>query len=472
MSIITCKGRNKSYPHPHPCNTYTFRNFSTDKSKAAATVTESEASNSALASDSTETEETPIISEPRKFPTRHSRHHPPAIAPATVLKVETDNILNSRVGSLFGYDSSTQTLKSKLNEYEEAHALAHPIQEKVLYLMRGYANLIDGSIVQTNKSSYQVPGVISVGSVEPTPTPSLDISPMEIVETMMKLVNRMEKEGEVYVQLRSKFRLQLAQTRSLPAVLGDLIDDVDIKNDSDEAETEDEEQEKNAWRFDKLVSSFGSPPGPTTSMYDLVLDAHACLLSQSSEHNETTIISLLQSSYDLLEQLEHRHELDESQGYRYTSNQPTQCTYNSVLRGCASLSPSVAAASDEARDLALVHATRIFDTMVKTTGGVVVRNSATYAYYLQAIRNLLPKSPAAGNIAHGVWFQAMNHDCVIDVNVVNALLQYEEGYSEDFDEWLADVRNRYDESLNGFGFPVKWSRNKKARRFDKRFNCY
>ena len=46
---------------------------------------------------------------------------------------------------------------------------------------------------------------------------------------------------------------------------------------------------------------------------------------------------------------------------------------------------------------------------------------------------------------------------MIDVNIVNTLLQFEEGYSADFDDWLANnVRNRYDKSLNGFGFPVKW----------------
>ena len=133
MSIITCKGRNKSYPHPHPCNTYTFRTFSTDKSKAAATVTESEASNSALASDSTETEETPIISEPRKFPTRHSRHHPPAIAQATVLKVETDNILNSRVGSLFGMLCCVIYMRSVRSMRTVLYTMIHECNSHVIH---------------------------------------------------------------------------------------------------------------------------------------------------------------------------------------------------------------------------------------------------------------------------------------------------------------------------------------------------
>ena len=77
----------------HPYNT--FRTFS-----EAADVSDS--------TDSTEAENTPNESEstprdqPRRLPTRHSRHHSPAIAPVQILKAETNEILNSSLGSLFG----------------------------------------------------------------------------------------------------------------------------------------------------------------------------------------------------------------------------------------------------------------------------------------------------------------------------------------------------------------------------------
>ena len=380
------------------------------------------------------------------------------------------SIFDSFLQPFLGYDSSNQTLKSKVEEYEEAHAMAHPVQEKVLYLMRGYANLMEGSMTQTSKRS-QVPSLAVESNQE---TQTLDLTPLEIINVMAKLIDRMNAEGELYVQIRSKLLLQLSQlskASSLPYLLEDDVSGFDKKNvevpeEEDEAETEDEQEQNNAWRLERLVSSFGSAPGATPAMYDVVLDAHACLLSQTED--EVITLSLLNSSHDLLVQLEERHELDESQGYDY--HHPTQCTYNAVLRGCASVPTSVSSTSEEVRDIALVNATRVFDTLVR--GKRVVRNSATYTYYLQTLRKLLPKSPAAGNIAYSVWFQAMTHDYVVDSNNINALFEFDKGYGKDFDEWMNAMRHRYEEGTNGFGFPMKWSRNKNARKYDKRSNCY
>ena len=351
--------------------------------------------------------------------------------------------------------------------------------------MRGYANLIDGSIVQTIKTSYKVPE-----------SESTQLSPSEIVERMIQLLKRMEKEGDVYVQIGSKFRFQLTQQDrssmhgnddplSLTALTDDrkeekeisssrsmkgffksmkgLNDEGVIDDDDTEPETEDAEEEKNAWRLESVALSFGAPPGPTTAMYDLILDAHARLLSQSKD--DATTISLLQTSVELLEKVENREDLDKAQGFG--SNKPTQCTYNSILRGCASLSPSV---TEEARDLTLMHSSRIFDTMIRSES--VVRNSATYAYYLEIVRKFLPKCESTGSIAYNVWYQAMTEDHVIDVNVVESLIKFEGGYGPHFDKFVQETRERYDKTTNGFGFPMKWSRNKNLRRYQKRHTTY
>ena len=141
--------------------------------------------------------------------------------------------------------------------------------------------------------------------------------------------------------------------------------------------------------------------------------------------------------------------------------------YISILRGCASISPSV---TDEGRDLALLHSSRIFDTMARSDS--VVRNSATYAYYLEVTRKFLPKCASTGSMSYYIWFQAMTEDHVIDVNVVDTLMKFEDGYGPDFDKFVQETRERYDGSTNGFGFPMKWSRNKNLRRFDKKSTYY
>merc|ERR1712238_593772 len=168
------------------------------------------------------------------------------------------------------------------------------------------------------------------------------------IETMIKLVKRMEQEGEVYVELRSRMRSQAGKARATVRLIENaeggksnistsiknekhrdkgfsskIIPDIDKNTDADtdtvsgsDSDSDSDEEEDHtiaadedaaeAWRIQNLRSGYGAPPGPSTVLYDLVLDA----IAVTEEASRRTV-------YDPLLGLERAQTLRDSVLERY-----------------------------------------------------------------------------------------------------------------------------------------------------------
>lgn len=77
------------------------------------------------------------------------------------------------------------------DEYENALSECHALQQKVEYLLRGYSSMLEGSMTKSDNSFAE--------------------NKDEIIDNMIELLERMEAEGKAYVEVRSKYRSQLAR---------------------------------------------------------------------------------------------------------------------------------------------------------------------------------------------------------------------------------------------------------------------
>lgn len=282
----------------------------------------------------------------------------------------------------------------------------------------------------------------------------------EIIEKMIQLLERMELEGKTYVELRSKYRSQLARVSDAPNVK----DDDDSKNDDNET-TDSDTEAPDAWKMNSLITNYGAPPGPTIAMYDLILDAIA--VSIPSSNNDDDALSLLQSSRKLHMRAIERFELDRKAGMEglNESSCPTPATFNAVIRAAA-----IETEDERVRDTAIENGFYAFNTIFHHT--VVPRNSSTYKYVLDMICAHFPPSEMRGNIVAGIWEKAVQ-DKVVDLNVYESMTKIGiEEHGELFDGWWKGVQAKFDKDLNGYGFPISWGKNKKLRRFDKRNDTY
>lgn len=301
----------------------------------------------------------------------------------------------------------------------------------------------------------------------------------EIIEKMRTLLERMEAEGKTYVELRSKFRIQHAKTTkqskkvdksSMFSVAGvdvDMYDDdvdVDTDDDTDSDSKGEGDSDADAWRLKSLISNYGTPPGPTVTMYDLILDAIAVSISSSKDP-----LSLLKASRELHSRAIQRHNLDVKGGVDglNPTSCPTAVTFNALIRGAVSVSGTK---SDEVRDYAIENGFFAFNNMFHHD--VVHRNSSTYKNLFDMISGHFPVGAMRGNIAAGIWEKAVQ-DKVVDLSVFKAMSNLGNlKHGQIYDEWWKKVEGDFKQDANGYGLPMVWGKNKNVRRFDKRFDTY
>ena len=183
---------------------------------------------------------------------------------------------------------------------------------------------------------------------------------------------------------------------------------------------------------------------------------------------------------------------------------PTPLTFNAVIRTAASRPPAIDTGSiilnkplimDKAmiqrrRDAVLEEAFGTYDCTYHHSCSTAERNSATYRYMFEVVGLHMPPGPSRGNIVRALFENCADEGC-LDNHVLDTLAllpvddqtQQEGRRLESFDEdvrrgakdfgkWLDETRQKYDKSKNGYGFPLKWSRNKKSRRWKKIISFY
>lgn len=370
-----------------------------------------------------------------------------------------------------------------MEEYEQGLAECHIVQQKVEYLLRGYSSMIPGSLVNDLNNESNI-----MASSDSDSDQSYD----DVIFKMIQLVERMELEGQAYVELRSKYRSQLArvssssdhhdhsgnvmnQRKDMPA--DSSIDGEDLKqqnninaenkdflqDEEEEAESiVDESTDNDAWRMNALISHYGAPPGPTNHMYDLVLDAIAVSIPSSSHP-----LTMLQHSRSLHKKSLSRYEMDVKEGLDHLnpSSCPTPATFNAVIRASV-----IRTSDDQVRDYAMENAFFAFDAMYHHP--VVHRNTATYRYMLEMMKALFPVGAMRGNISAAMWEQAVQ-DKVIDLSLFEAMKKISsQSHGDLFDEWWKKVEGRFVKDVNGHGFPLIWGKNKNLRRYDRKSEVY
>jgi len=346
-----------------------------------------------------------------------------------------------------------------MEEYEQALSECHSLQQKIEYLLRGYSAQLPGSLVNLTLASPS--------------SSSNDMNSIEIIHKMMQLLTRIEMEGKAYVELRSKYRSQLAHISDPnDASSANTNSNVNIDTNVDETTN----NNNHAWKMTSLVTNFGAPPGPTNAMYDLILDAIAVSVSISSSSSSSSepnanAIELLETLKEVHQKSLHRYELDVKAGVEMMnpSSCPTPVTFNAVIRAAG----NAAAGNpdkEQVRDYAMENAFFAFDAMYHHP--VVHRNSSTYRYMLDMIGAVFPVGEVRGNIAAVMWEKAVQ-DKVVDVPLFEAMKKVgSEEHGELFDGWWKSTEAKFVEGVNGNGFPIVWGKNKKLRRFDRKMDSY
>jgi hypothetical protein len=241
---------------------------------------------------------------------------------------------------------------------------------------------------------------------------------------MKTLLERMQQEGTMYMELRHEKRLhdrggtlvergQAVPDNAESSESGSSTSSSDEDSDSSDDDDDDENDAR------RKTLDF-APPGPTTRMYDAVLDGMA---------TTTTTTATPMDYFHLATSVLEAHELDADYDHDNNNNdyyleytRPTMVTYNAPLRGIAT---NGSALTDEVvRDDALTAAFSLYNSL--THSDHLHRNASSIAYMLQIVNHAIPASRVKGNMSVTFWQQASKLG-IVDQKVVEAIQQIHGG---------------------------------------------
>lgn len=252
------------------------------------------------------------------LPTSHSRNLPPPVCPPTQLRSEVESIFDAPIGSLIVYSKSElgNELKSAEEEMADAYYASDAAVQRVEYIMRGLNAAISDETfvsrsVKKGDMAFEEEAIGGNGD---------GMAKEDCFRAMLDLLERMTKEGEAYAELRTRVRSQLADPEATKAAAEDSdssssSDDSDSSDsDSDDEDSEvvehaDKEFSQWAQSMEESMSKagfatrnsaassasgendedeevseemfqFGSDPGVTIHMFDMLLDSLACLCQE------------------------------------------------------------------------------------------------------------------------------------------------------------------------------------------------
>ena len=318
-----------------------------------------------------------------EIPTRHSLKQPPRVCSDPVeLQEETLRLLETPVGKLYA-SKATAT-----GGVDEAYELAYGTIQRAEYLQFGHASQIAGSLYAL------VDSISSKVSEDP------------ISASMKPLLERMQKEGEMYMQLRHEKRAISSDDSAtfMPGsyeggfstdeegYLASSEDDSDSSSDessgsssSDDDSDDDSDTASMASKRSKVLRDF-APPGPTSKMQEALLDAMACVGQASPLEYYDVAVTVLKAN-----------DLDKGKNL---NTLPSHVTYNAALRGIAKCD----IADEQTRDEALSSAFTLYNHLTHSLH--LPRNNMTFVYMLQVIDKAFPACRVKGNISATLWDHA------------------------------------------------------------------
>lgn len=366
------------------------------------------------------------------LPFLHSRKHAaPACTDVEELQERTEHVLTTPAGNLFQFDPTTCDLDR--SDRDQAWQQADGSVQMVEYLIRGH--------------SAQIPGTLWNRWASDAATAE---DPLTNLETMVQLVDRIYEEGHFYMQMRKGHLSQLVYEDENQANHDPVAEswkafakeDVDIQVDEEIEESvnvsfDDIEDDRDDDEVEDDTMDDYALPGPTTEMYDVLLDSVAVTANQAGDPQvfaSRPASNILTSNFamEVFDTILLRHDLDGGGVYNDNPHtMPTQVSFNGVIRTVANLHYD--GESEVLRDLALMVAFGANDVMTHTN---VPQNASTYAYLIQVLAKYMPACKSRGNMVHGLWKLA-KRDGVYNGDVKEAYLKASEpSNSPEHDEWI------------------------------------
>lgn len=436
------------------------------------------------------------------IPFLHSRKKlPPVCTDVEELQDLTEHVLDTPAGNLFQFERGNRSMDRQ--DRDEAWEVADGTVQMVEFLVRGHSAQIPGTLWNGWAPRTQVP-----------PTEAED--PLTNLETITALLDRMWEEGLFYMEVRRDHLSQLVFEEELKAqedpieedwraFAGEEAKDTEPAKSKDgmdqmwenmqnqrraarergeidaEDDFEDEysapqdavefgEKKSEAGEGDKGVMNDFALPGPTTEMYDILLDTMAVTAltagdPQSFANRRASDILTANAAMELLGTIDYRHGLDSGDDLNNNPHtMPTQISYNGVMRTCVNLHWD--GKNEVLRDLALIGATTASDNLTLSS---LPRNSSTYAYQMQLLAKYMPACEARGRMIHGLWMMA-RRDGVFDGQVLDAYMQASTPSNTPiFEEFIEKHIRDKDWRKDG---PQRWRRRVKTRRLTRRQTTY
>jgi hypothetical protein len=331
------------------------------------------------------------------LPTRHSWKQPPPVCQdLKELEESTAAILEEPVGAL--YASATKIPPSTEAQRSDIYDAADATIQQVEYLIRGHSSKVPGALYNQKKDA-------------------ASDQPQQHLDKMQQLLQRMQKEGSMYMQLREEqLKLLAASERedsesdSDSESGGDSDSDSDSDSDNDSSSSSSDEEDDDG----EETLDF-SPPGGTITMYDAVLDAMAV-----APNTNPYPLDFFQTSMQALSahELDSQYVLQDSQQkimHRDKYSIATPITYHAALRG---ISEKTDFENPKYRDDALNAAFGLYNHLSHSDH--LPRNTASILYMVQIVDKALPASRVKGNISVTFWKQACQIG-VISPAVVEAI---------------------------------------------------
>jgi hypothetical protein len=398
-----------------------------------------------------------------RLPTKHSRKRlPTIITDYDELLTSAEVILTAHEGSLFTYQPASAKLPYSVeHDRDAAWAAADHTVQTVEAILRGFAWHIPGTCWHRNLPPNDA------GPNRMTIVPYDDI-PM----AMEELVDRLYNEGLAYMNLRAGRLEELHRisgrggdhdndvmaglldepppddTQRLPfSFLSDGGGSSTTASSADQNNSDDSAVENNPYLHEFAL------PGPTTAMYDTLLDVAAVTGNINCVDNVNVWHELAFT----------RHQLDGGCATnRNVYTVPTALTFNALIRYAANMSYQSDGGDVELRDTAIALAFSTYQTLDEVD--IVHKNAASAMYTLQVIAKYMPPSRIRGNIAAGV-FQQARYRGLINKAVIEAYKAANTpSNSAEDDAYIRD-------NLLG-PIPPKWKRESKKYRYNPREDVY
>jgi hypothetical protein len=424
------------------------------------------------------------------LPTRHSRKRLPAVITDVVQLTElASEIIESDIGRLFTYNEYAIDKKDATTR-TAAWDIADVTVQKVESVIRGFSYLVPGTMWNRWLTEFKARNsyLSSNGTTASTMTTQSmdDIPPSDLFILQQQLVDRLIDEGDAYMTIRNTRMEDMYGMKGSAPITGSVdaqgnrvvkkkkndtrepssAASSDVQAMPNENEDDDEDDDK-LGKDDTYMYDFAAP-GPTTAMYDTMLDTMACTASMMTNRQEA--LHLAQHMHDTI-MIRHTNDGGDVMNDN-VHTRPTAVSFNALIRIVAELpyDNSVNISTETAPVSEVEYRDNVCATFITTLQamhecGVVHRNSASYKYALDCVAKYMPPSRIRGNISTGL-FQQARYVGLINDSVIAAYIKANTPSNDEWnDNYIRDV-------LQPGTWPVKWKRESRKRQYHPREDTY